>query len=152
MEILNLPPIEYKTRDRQGQTEIFDIVRKKYILLTPEEWVRQNFIQYLIVQKGFPQSLIAVEHSLSVNKMKKRADIAVFGTKGQALLIVECKSSTVKISQKVFDQVARYNMTLKVKYLVITNGLEHYACQVDLENKTYLFLQEIPDFEQIKNS
>jgi hypothetical protein len=149
MEQLNLPAINFKTRKNQGQTEIFDLVRKKYVLLTPEEWVRQNFIHYLIKQKGFPQSLIAVEHSLSVNKMKKRADITVFGTKGQPLLIVECKASTVKISQKVFDQVARYNMALKVKYLVATNGLEHYACQIDFEENSYIFLEEIPDFDQI---
>ena len=149
MEQLNLPAINCKTRETQGQTEIFDIVRKKYVLLTPEEWVRQNFIHYLIDVKGFPKSLMAVEYSLKLNKMKKRADIAVFGTKGQPLLVVECKAATVKINQKVFDQVARYNMTLKVKYLLVTNGLEHYACQIDFEKNSYVFLEDIPDFDLI---
>ena len=149
MEQLNLPAINCKTKETQGQTEIFDIVRKKYVLLTPEEWVRQSFIHYLIDIKGFPKSLIAVEHSLKLNKMKKRADIAVFGTKGKALLIVECKADSVKINQKVFDQIARYNMVLKVKYLIVTNGLEHYACQINYEKNSYVFLEEIPNFDQV---
>ena len=149
MEQLNLPAINCKTREKQGQTEIFDIVRKKYVLLTPEEWVRQNFIHYLIEVKGFPKSLMAVEHSLKLNKMRKRADIAVFGTKGKALLIVECKASPIKINQSVFDQIARYNMALRVKYIVVTNGLEHYACQIDFETNSYVFLEEIPDFDRV---
>lgn len=149
MKQLNLPSVNIKTRETQGQTEIFDIVRKKYVSLTPEEWVRQNFIHYLIDVKGFPKSLIAVEHSLKLNKMRKRADIAVFGTKGKALLIVECKASSIKINQSVFDQIARYNMTLKVKYLVITNGLEHYACQIDFKKNSYIFLEEIPTFDRV---
>ena len=149
MANLNLPSIECKTRQIRGQTEIFDIIRKKYVVLTPEEWVRQHFIHFLINQKGVPQSLIAVEYSLKVNKMMKRADIAAFGTKGQPLLIVECKASSVKINQKVFDQVARYNLALKVKYLVVTNNLKHYVCQIDFEKNSYAFLEEIPDFEEV---
>jgi hypothetical protein len=149
MEILNLPAIDCKTKIVNGQTEIFDIARKKYIMLSPEEWVRQNFLHFLINQKGVPQSLIAVEHSLNVNKMKKRADIAVFGTKGQPLLIVECKASSVKISQKAFDQVARYNMALRVKYLIVTNGLKHYVCRVDFDKNSYVFLEDVPDFKQM---
>jgi len=152
MANLNLPSIECKTRQIRGQTEIFDIIRKKYVVLTPEEWVRQNFIHFLINQKGVPQSLIAVEYSLKVNKMVKRADIAVFGTKGQPLLIVECKASSIKINQKVFDQVARYNLTLKVKYLVVTNGLDHYVCQIDFDKNSYAFLEEIPNFDEINVS
>ncbi len=150
MTKLNLPAIDCKTRNIHGQTEIFDLVRKKYILLSPEEWVRQNFIHFLIYQKSVPTSLIAVEYALIVNKMKKRADIAVFGTGGKPLLMVECKASSVKINQKVFDQVARYNLALKVKYLVVTNGLEHYVCQIDFKTNNYTFLEEIPNFEQMR--
>jgi type I site-specific restriction endonuclease len=149
MTRLNLPAIDYKLRNIQGETEIFDVVRKKFILLSPEEWVRQHFIHYLNHQKGVPLSLMAIEYSLKVNKMRKRADIVVFGTGGQPILIVECKASSIKISQKVFDQVARYNMAVKVKYLVVTNGLEHFACQVDFTDANYAFLEEIPDFEQM---
>jgi len=146
---INLPAFNYKTRKLSGRTEIFDVIRRKYILLTPEEWVRQHFIHYLINQKSVPSSLIAVEQQLKVNRMKKRADISVFGTSGKELLIVECKAATVRIDQKVFDQVARYNLALKVKYLVVTNGMEHYACQVDFEKNSYVFLDEIPDYGQI---
>ncbi len=150
MTKLNLPAIDCKTRNINGQIEIFDMVRKKYILLSPEEWVRQNFIHFLICQKSVPPSLIAVEYALSVNKMKKRADIAVFGTEGHPLLLVECKANSVKIDQKVFDQVARYNLGLKVNYLVVTNGLEHYVCQIDFKTNNYIFLEEIPNFEEMR--
>jgi hypothetical protein len=146
---INLPAIDCKTRNESGRTEIFDIIRRKYVLLTPEEWVRQHFIHYLINQKNVPQSLIAVEQPLNVNRMKKRADITVFGKRGKELLIVECKAASIKIDQKVFDQIARYNLALKVKYLVVTNGIEHYICRVDFEKNSYIFLEEIPDYEQI---
>ncbi len=149
MSVLNFPPGDFKTRNKEGKTEIFDVVRRKYVLLTPEEWVRQNMIRYLTDSKNYPQSLMAVEHSLTVNNMKKRTDITVFGNKGQPLLIVECKADTVKISQDVFDQIARYNIALKVKYLVVTNGIEHYACKIDFENQRYEFMEEIPDYAQI---
>jgi hypothetical protein len=149
MKELNFPPYEFRTRMKEGRKEIFDTVRKKYVLLTPEEWVRQNMIRYLIEQKNYPPSLMAVEHSLTVNDMKKRTDITVFGSKGRPLLIVECKSHTVKIDQRVFDQIARYNLTLMVEYLLVTNGVEHYVCKIDFKGKRYEFLEEIPGFEQI---
>jgi len=151
MEKLNLPASSFKTRITEGKTEIFDVVRKKYVALTPEEWVRQNMIHYLINLKKYPPSLMAVEFSLKLNRMKKRADIIVFNTRGKPVLAVECKSGSVKIDQKVFDQIARYNMALNVKYLVVTNGMEHYICRIDHEKKRFYFIEEIPEYQQLNN-
>lgn len=146
---LNLPEYSFKTRSYQGKTEIFDEIRKKFVALTPEEWVRQNFLKYLIIEKQYPKSLIAVELSLQFNRRTKRSDIVVFGRDGSPRLVVECKAPHIKLTQKVFDQVARYNMTFKVKYIIVTNGREHYCYQIDFENATYFFRSDIPDYQII---
>ncbi|MCD6112073.1 MAG: type I restriction enzyme HsdR N-terminal domain-containing protein [Bacteroidales bacterium] len=149
MQKLNLPEYNFNIKLNNNKLEIFDSIRKKFVALTPEEWVRQNFIMYLINKKHFPASLIAVEKKLIFNNMTRRTDIVLYNKNGSPKLIVECKSTDIKINQKVFDQIARYNMTLKVNYLVVTNGLEHYCCYIDDKNKTYNFLEEIPDYKNI---
>jgi hypothetical protein len=147
--LLNLPVYLFKTKSDGQITKIFDSIRRKYVTLTPEEWVRQNFIQYLIAEKKYPASLLAIEMPIKFNSLKKRGDIVVFHNSGSQLLMVECKAPEVKINQQVFDQIARYNLSLKVKYLVVTNGLEHYCCLMDHANKSYLFLEQIPDYSEL---
>lgn len=143
---LNLPEYQFKIKSDDKKTQIFDAVRKKYVALTPEEWVRQNFVQYLIRNRNFPASLIAIEMGLKYNKLGKRGDVVVYDREGKPYLIVECKAPGVKISQSTFDQAARYNMTLKVKYLVVTNGLSHFCCVIDHKERKYNFIEEIPAF------
>jgi hypothetical protein len=149
MQTLNLPAAGLKFRDQNGHPEVFDEFRKKYVVLTPEEWVRQHFIHYLVNEKHVPASLIHVEASLKYNRLAKRSDVLVYSRSGNPCLIVECKAPEVKITQAVFDQVAMYNMTMKVDYLVVTNGMEHFACIIDHEKRTYGFLKEIPDYEEM---
>ena len=139
---------DFKLRREKDQSFIFDIIRKKYLLLTPEEWVRQHWIHYLVLEKKYPRSRIAVEMSLKLNKLAKRCDIVVYGKNGSPQLIVECKAGGVKISQKVFDQIARYNLSLKVKYLVVSNGSKTFCCEIDFENGGYHFLEELPEAAQ----
>ena len=146
MTELNLPPYKFNIRENGARTEIFDALRKKYVVLTPEEWVRQNFLQYMITEKKFPASLIIVEASLKYNQLTKRADIVAYNREGKAFLIVECKAPEVKITQDVFDQIARYNMTFKVKYLIVTNGLNHFCCEMNYEDNSYVYLKSIPEF------
>jgi len=146
MQKLNLPSYSFKLKSNKKHTLIFDNLRKKYLVLTPEEWVRQHFVQFLIQEKNYPQSLIALEKQLIINNLKKRTDIVVFNKEGEPDIIVECKAPSIKISQDTFDQIARYNLQLNAKYLIITNGLEHYFCSLDHENKTYVFLKEIPNY------
>ncbi|MEI6489510.1 MAG: type I restriction enzyme HsdR N-terminal domain-containing protein [Bacteroidota bacterium] len=147
MEMLNLPPYTFKLRENGSQTEIFDSFRKKYVVLTPEEWVRQNFLQFLVQERSFPAALIAVEIGLKYNRLNKRADILVYNKQGKPYLLVECKAPIVKISQDTFDQVARYNMAFGVKYMVVTNGINHFCCVMDYENSTYQYIENIPIFE-----
>jgi len=149
MNKLNLPEYSFRFSKNGDQVLIFDPFRKKHVILTPEEWVRQNFLQFLLNEKNYPESLIKVEMGLRLNKLPKRSDIVVFDSQGKPSLLVECKAPSVKISQKVFDQIARYNMTLKVEYLVVTNGLKHYCCKLDFTSKSYSFLEEIPSFSEI---
>jgi len=149
MHTLNLPSHQFRIRSSGDKEEIFDDIRKKFVVLTPEEWVRQNFIAYLKNVKSYPTSLIAVEMSMKLNKMQKRSDVVVYNKLAEPLLIVECKAPNVKINQDVFDQIARYNMTLKVKYLIVTNGMEHYCCLIDHENMKYQFLEDIPYYGDI---
>jgi hypothetical protein len=143
---LNLPKYPFKLSKKKEKIYIFDTIRKKDIYLTPEEWVRQHFIQFLINEQNYPKSLIAVEKEIKVNNLKKRFDILIFNNKGLHDVIVECKAPTIKITQETFDQIARYNLTLKANYLMVTNGLEHYYCKMDFENKKYVFLEECPKF------
>ncbi len=147
MQALNLPPYQFKLKQQGIRNQIFDAVRKKYVVLTPEEWVRQNFIQYLIQDKNFPASLIAVEAGLKYNQLQKRMDVLVYDKQGNPHLMVECKAPEVKITQDVFDQIARYNMVFKVKYLVVTNGINHFCCQMDYATNKYSYLEGIPTFE-----
>jgi len=147
MHKLNLPAYSFKIIKKKEKFYIFDETRKKNIFLTPEEWVRQHFIQYLIQEKKYPKSLIAVEKEIKVNNLKKRFDILVFNKKGEHEIIVECKSAKIKITQVTFDQIARYNLQLKANYLIVTNGLEHYFCKMDFEKQKYVFLEECPKYK-----
>tara|TARA_Y100001958_G_C21041366_1_gene410836 strand:- start:225 stop:674 length:450 start_codon:yes stop_codon:yes gene_type:complete len=147
MENLNFKNYHLKTKIKENKQYVFDEVRKKYIILTPEEWVRQNCIQFLIHEKKYPKSLISVEKKLSINTLTKRYDIIIFNSSGEIYLLVECKSPKVKISQKTFDQLARYNLAFKSRYVMITNGLTHYFCEVDYVNKKYSFLKEVPSYK-----
>ena len=140
----------FKTSGRQGKQLIFDIIRKKYVPLTPEEWVRQNFIHYLVHQKEYPGNLLAVEITLRINGMNKRADIVAYNSKGEPVLIVECKSPRVKINQQEFDQAAMYNLKLNLGYMVLTNGLDHYCCRINYPDRKYEFLHEIPSYPEIR--
>jgi len=149
MERLNLPEYPFKISSTDGRTQIFDGVRKKYVTLTPEEWVRQHFVEYLVHEKDVPRSLIAVEMPLKYHKLNKRSDIVVYSKSGAPALIVECKAPHIKINQNVFDQIARYNLALQVPYLVVTNGMEHFCCLIDREVRNYRFLDFLPDYEQI---
>lgn len=146
MQKLNLPSHQFKIKNSENKQLIFDIIRKKYVVLTPEEWVRQNFVQYLIKEKKYPISLISVEKQLVINNLKKRFDILIFNTSGVPDIIVECKAPSIKITQDTFDQTARYNMKLKATFLIVTNGLIHYFCKFDTENKQYQFLKDIKPF------
>ena len=117
------------------------------MVLTPEEWVRQHYVYFLIKEKKYPISLIALEKQLTINNRKKRTDILVFNSDGNPEIIVECKAPSIKITQDTFDQIARYNLKLKANYLVVTNGLEHFYCKMDFENETYIFLKDIPNYK-----
>jgi hypothetical protein len=149
MEELNLPAYELKLKVVDGKILVFDMVRKRYVVLTPEERVRQMILAFLIKDKEYPKSLLAVEKKIVLNTLAKRCDIVVYDKQGVALMIVECKAPNIDISQEAFDQVARYNMKLKVKYLVVTNGLKHYCCFIDFEKNNYYFLEEIPGYNTI---
>ena len=146
MQKLNLPIYSIKLKKDKNKTFVFDPIRKKYIILTPEEWVRQNFIQFLIVEKKYPTSLMAVEMGIDLLNTKKRCDIVLYNTKGLPHMIVECKAPSTKISQDTFDQIARYNMSLKTDLLIVTNGIQHYICMMDHQNQRYHFLKDIPDY------
>lgn len=150
MQKLNLPQYDLKLKTMEGKTMVFDPFRSKYLVLTPEENVRQHFAQYLILEKAFPGSLMMTEYSLSLNSMKKRCDIIVFNTSRQPVVLVECKSPDIKITQDVFDQVARYNVVFKVKYLIVSNGLKHYCCRINFDSGIIDFLSEIPEYSKIK--
>ncbi len=152
MQTLNLPDTALRIRNKGEKQEVFDSVRKKFVALTPEEWVRQHFIHYLADHRNVPRSLIAVEASLRYHRLKKRSDIVVYGKDGSPCLIVECKAPEVTVTQAVFDQVAMYNMALKVPYLAVTNGMVHFACYIDHGSGKINFLKEIPVFEEmVKN-
>ena len=145
MQELNLPTYAFKFKSKENRLFIFDIVRKKYVVLNPEEWVRQNLLHYLIYDKKFPLSRIAVEKKLLLNELTKRTDIVVFNRDGTPFLIVECKAPNVTIDQKSFDQIARYNMALKGMYLMVSNGMQHYYCTINDTGDGYDFLESLPD-------
>jgi hypothetical protein len=149
MQQLNFPPFEFKLRNLNNRQEIFDPVRHKFVTLTPEEWVRQHLISYLSQIKGYPISIIGVEKQMMLNKMPKRFDLVIFKRNGAPLLLAECKAPGVEITEKAFDQAARYNMLLQAEYFLITNGLEHYPCRIDYENKQYIFIEDVPNFSDL---
>lgn len=150
---LNLPTFQYKIKKAENhKLYIFDIIRKKYVILTPEEWVRQHFIHYLINERHFPASLISIEMSFKLNKLDKRSDISIFDKSGTLLLLVECKAPYIEIDQKVFDQIFTYNLSFKAKYIIVTNGILHISCKVNSKNQSIDFLNEIPDYHTIINT
>jgi len=146
---LNLPPYPFRITLKEEQHFIFDEIRKKHLVLTPEEWVRQHFIHYLIIEKKFPKSLIQIEAGLNLNDRQKRTDIVIFNTAGQRIMVIECKAPGIKISQGVFDQAARYNSVHKAKWLVVTNGLKHCYAQIDHVEESFLFFEELPDYTSL---
>lgn len=150
MDQLNLPKIVFKTRkNSDAKTEIFDIFRKKYVMLTPEEWVRQHVAHFLVNQLMVPSTLIAIEKKIIIHGLDKRFDIVVYSRKATPLLIVECKASSVSVSQAVFDQVARYNLALKSPYVMVTNGLVHMACKINFETSTIQYLNSLPLYSEM---
>ncbi len=152
---LNFPDYEFKLQrssDERQSLKIFDIIRKKYVSLTPEEWVRQHLLHFLVNERKFPQSLVSVEKKLLINNLEKRTDVVIYSSSLQPILLAECKSPKVPLTQAVFDQAARYNMTLKVSYFLITNGIESFICRIDHDSQSYTFLKEIPSFEEILSS
>ena len=149
MTRLNLPPFEIKLRGTKAQPQIFDILRKKYIALTPEEWVRQHFVHFLVEHKGYPAALMANEIQLKVGEKTLRADSVLYSRDLKPRMSIEYKAPHIPITQKVFDQISIYNMLLHVDYLVVSNGLQHYICKMDYNDKKYLFLEDIPDYEEL---
>ena len=149
MERLNLPTYSFNIKLIEQRKYIFDFIRKKFVILTPEEWVRQNFLKYLVDEKKYPASLIAVEMEFKLNNLSKRSDAVIYNKKGLPFLIIEFKAPDIKINQKVFDQIARYNMKLNVDFLIVSNGLDHYCCKIDYEKQDYFFLKEVPEFNKI---
>jgi len=146
MQKLNFPSYTFRIKNSENKFSIFDEIRKKFIVFTPEEWVRQHCIQFLIIEKKFPKSLINVEKELLINGRKKRYDIVLFNNDGSIHILIECKAPKVKITQKTFDQIAQYNLKLKADYLMVTNGINHYYCKMDFVNKKYTFLKDISDY------
>ena len=148
MNRINLPPYDIKLRKKDERHEIFDFLRRKYVALTPEEWVRQHFVHFLIREKGYPPTLLANEVSLKVGEKKLRADTVLYDRDLRPRMIVEYKAPTVALTQKVFEQIAAYNSLLHVDFIVVSNGLEHYCCRMDYERGGYEFLKEIPDYSE----
>ena len=149
MRKLNLPEYEFRFKEEEGSPYVFDIFRKRYLMFTPEEEVRQRFARYLIEEKEFPTALMMTEYTLMLNEMTRRCDILVHKPAGFPAVLVECKAPEVKIGQETFDQVARYNLVFKVKYLMVTNGLKHYCCYLNFELKKVEFMKEIPAFSDL---
>jgi hypothetical protein len=147
MKKLNFPVYSFRFKNSENKVAIFDEIRKKFILLTPEEWVRQHTIQFLLNENKYPKSYINVEKLIKINDLSKRYDVVVFQPNGEIYLLIECKAPEVQITQQTFDQIARYNLVLNAKYLMVTNGLNHYFCQMDFENEKYIFLKELPEYK-----
>jgi len=149
MEPLNLPTYLFRIKEDKGKKYIFDEIRRRFVQLTPEEWVRQHVVNYLVIVKKFPLALISIEKGFSNSRRKQRFDLLIFDRKGEPLMIVECKAPGVEINQHVFDQAGRYNNKYKAAYMLITNGMRHYCCQINKSNRQYRFLQDVPDFNEM---
>jgi hypothetical protein len=148
MQSLNFPAYDFRFKNSENKVHIFDTIRKKFVVLQPEEWVRQNVVQFLIHEKKYPKSLINVEKQVALKNRNKRYDIVVFDSNGNITILVECKSPKININQQTFDQIARYNMQLNAKFLMVTNGLQHFYCKMDYLEEKYTFLEQIPDFSR----
>ena len=146
---LNLPPYPIKIQEKGEKRQIFDFLRRKWVALTPEEWVRQHFTHFLVEQKNYPQALLANEVELRIGEKRLRCDTLLYNKELRPRMIIEYKAPTIQIQQKTFDQISVYNLLLKVDYLVVSNGLRHYCCKMDYERQSYQFLEDIPDHETI---
>ncbi|HET8753448.1 MAG TPA: type I restriction enzyme HsdR N-terminal domain-containing protein [Salinimicrobium sp.] len=146
MQLLNFPRYSFRFKNSENKIAIFDRLRKKFVLLTPEEWVRQHVVEFLLKEKKMPESLLNVEKQLKLHHVLKRYDILVYNPDGSIHLIVECKSASVPITQDTFDQIARYNLSAKATFLMVTNGIQHFYCQMDYEQEKYHFLKELPEW------
>ena len=150
MEPLNLPTYFFCIKEEKGKKYIFDEIRRRFVSLSPEEWVRQHIIRFLTEDKQYPKQLLSIEKGFTRNQLAKRYDLLVYSRAGLPAMIVECKAPLVEISQKVFDQATRYNEKYKAPYLLVTNGRKHFCCRVDLSRKTYEFLSDIPTYEALE--
>ena len=146
---LNLPQYEIKISEKDGKRMIFDFLRRKYVALTPEEWVRQHFVHFLIEHKGYPKGLIGNEIELQIGAKRLRCDSILYNKMAQPQMIIEYKAPTIPIQQKVFQQITTYNLLLKVDYLIVSNGIQHYCCKMDYDNQKCLFLKDIPKYEKL---
>lgn len=146
---LNLPKADIKLQQKEGKTRIFDPLRRRYVVLTPEEWVRQHFVSYLIHHLGYPAAVLGNEVGISVGETSKRCDTLLYDRHAQPLMIIEYKAPHITLNQRVFDQISRYNMALHVDYLIVSNGMQHYCCRMNYTEGTYHFLREIPRYEEI---
>ena len=149
MYSLNLPSYPIKIKEKGEKQLIFDFLRRKYVALTPEEWVRQHFVHFLVEHKGYPQALLANEVKLKVGEKKLRCDTLLYNRDLKPRMIIEYKAPTIQLQQKTFDQISAYNLLLKVDYLVISNGLQHYCCKMDYAQQRYSFLEQLPDYEKL---
>ena len=146
MHSLNFPPYKFRFKSSENKIAVFDELRKKFVFLTPEEWVRQHVVQFLLKEKKIPKSLLNVEKQLKLHGLVKRYDIIAYNPDGTIYLVVECKAASIPITQETFDQIARYNLALNASYLMVTNGIDHYFCQLDYEAEKYRFLEELPEW------
>lgn len=149
MQQLNLPPYPAQICNDNDSKRIFDLLRNRYVALTPEEWVRQHFTSFLINHKHFPKSLMANEIGITLNGTRRRCDTIVFDKHGKPLVIIEYKAPSVNVTQLTFDQIVRYNMVLQAQYLIVSNGLSHYCCRINYDNHSYTFLPDIPDYSEL---
>jgi len=149
MDLFNQPYFDPKILKKEGKSYIFDPVRHKHVALTPEEWVRQHFVNYLITEKNYPKERIANEVTISLNKLTRRCDTVIYDARLAPVAIVEYKAPNIRITQEVFEQIARYNISLHVNCLLVSNGLEHYGCRMDYEHATYIYLREIPEYAEL---
>lgn len=143
---LNFPSYPFRIKEELGKTFIFDELRKRFLVLTPEEWVRQHLVKFLIEEKKYPRTMIKLEGGLKLNALQKRSDILLYNNTGEKIMLAECKATSIKITQDTFDQIARYNFIHRVKWLVVSNGLQHFCCEIDFKNNSYRFEKEIPAF------
>lgn len=149
MLALNLPKTELKVITKDGKQQVFDVLRRRFVALTPEEWVRQQFVHFLIEHKGYPAECIGNEVSITLGATKKRCDTVIYGSHAEPLMVIEYKSPSVEITQKVFEQICRYNIKMRVEWLVVSNGLQHYCTRINYKNNTYQFVEDIPAFPSI---